>query len=220
MAYSSRQLKTHEKNYLTHDLELAAMIFALKSWQHYLYSELFEVFSGHKRLKYLFSQKDLNLRERWWMEYKEDYDFELQYHSGKTNVVTDALSWRIHTDLANLSIREWKMMEYLNEFEVCIGNNEGGVSLFALVLRPALLDRVWEAQMTDVEAFGECRWLQRLGGMCGWYFAIPREDYCINGLSGRSIKRVSSFEISGSSWEHEDVSCNNVNGISWLIALS
>lgn len=78
VAYGSRQLKTHEKNYPTHDLELAAVIFALKSWRHYLYGERFEVFSDHKSLKYLFSQKDLNLRQRRWMEYMEDYDFELQ----------------------------------------------------------------------------------------------------------------------------------------------
>ena len=62
VAYGSHQLKPHEKNYLTHDLELAAVVFALKSWRHYLYGERFEVFSDHKSLKYLFSQKDLNLR--------------------------------------------------------------------------------------------------------------------------------------------------------------
>ena len=64
VAYGSRQLKTHERNFPTHDLELAAVIFALKIWRHYLYSEKFEVFSDHKSLKYLFTQKDLNLRQR------------------------------------------------------------------------------------------------------------------------------------------------------------
>lgn len=77
VAYDSRQLKTHEKNYPTHDLELATVIFALKNLRHYLYSKKFEVFSYHKSLKYLFSQKDLNLRQRWWMEFMEDYDFEM-----------------------------------------------------------------------------------------------------------------------------------------------
>ena len=76
VAYGSRQLKPHEGNYPTHDLELAAVIFALKSWRHYLYGEKFEVFSDHKSLKYLFTQKDLNLRQRRWMEYMEDYDFD------------------------------------------------------------------------------------------------------------------------------------------------
>ncbi|XP_057479179.1 uncharacterized protein LOC130766528 [Actinidia eriantha] len=91
IAYGSRQLKTHEQNYPTHDLELAAVIFALKSWRHYLYGERFEVFSDHKSLKYLFTQKDLNLRQRRWMEYMEDYDFDLQYHPGKANGIQSAL---------------------------------------------------------------------------------------------------------------------------------
>ena len=75
VAYGSRQLKIHEKNYPTHDLELAAVVFALKIWRHYLYGERFEVFSDHKSLKYLFTQKDLNLRQRRWMELLKDYDF-------------------------------------------------------------------------------------------------------------------------------------------------
>jgi len=92
VAYASRQLKVHEKNYLTHDLELAAIVFALKSWRHYLYGSQFWVFSDHKSLKYLFDQKELNMRHRRWMEYLKDYDFELFYHLGKANVVVDALS--------------------------------------------------------------------------------------------------------------------------------
>ena len=72
VAYGSRQLKTHKKNYPTRDLELAIVVFALKSWRHYLYGEKFEVFSDHKSLKYIFSQKDLNLRQRCWMELLED----------------------------------------------------------------------------------------------------------------------------------------------------
>ena len=76
VAYGSRQLKIHKKNYLTHDLEVAAVIFALKIWRHYLYGQRFEVFSDHKSLKYLFTQRDLNLRQRRWMEFIEDYDFE------------------------------------------------------------------------------------------------------------------------------------------------
>ena len=103
IAYGSRQLKTHEQNYPTHDLELAAVIFALKSWRHYLYGERFEVFSDHKSLKYLFTQKDLNLRQRRWME---DYDFDLQYHPRKANVVADALSRKSLSTLASISIHE------------------------------------------------------------------------------------------------------------------
>ena len=77
VAYVSRQLKNHKQNYPTHDLELAAIVFALKLWRHYLYGENFEVFSDHKSLKYIFSQKDLNARKRRWMETLEDFNFTL-----------------------------------------------------------------------------------------------------------------------------------------------
>ena len=83
IAYGSRQLKLHEQNYLTHDLELAVIVFALKIWSHYLYGEQFEVFSDHKNLKYIFIQRDLNMRQRRWMEYLENYDFTLHYHPGR-----------------------------------------------------------------------------------------------------------------------------------------
>ena len=104
VAYGSRQLKTHEQNYPTHDLELAAIVFALKIWRCYLYGEQFEVFSDHQSLKYLFTQKELNLRQRRWMEFLEDYDFTLQYHPGKANVVVDALSRKTHGLVASLKI--------------------------------------------------------------------------------------------------------------------
>ena len=75
VAYGSRQLKNHEWNYPMHDMELAAIVFALKIWRHYLYGEQFEVYSDHKSLKYIFTQRDLNMRQHRWMEYLEDYDF-------------------------------------------------------------------------------------------------------------------------------------------------
>ena len=92
VAYGSHQLKNHELNYPTHDMELAVVVFALKIWCHYLYGEEFEVYSDHKSLKYIFTQRDLNMRQRRWMEFLEDYDFTLHYHPGKANVVADALS--------------------------------------------------------------------------------------------------------------------------------
>ena len=70
VAYASRQLKQHERNYLAHDLEVAAVVFALKTWRHYLYGEKFEVYSDHKSLKYIFTQKDLNSRQRRWIHWK------------------------------------------------------------------------------------------------------------------------------------------------------
>jgi hypothetical protein len=92
VAYASRQLKPHEENYPTHDLELAAIIFALKIWRHHLHGVQFELFSNHKSLKYLFDQRELNMRQRRWMKYLKDFDFSLNYQPGKANVVADALS--------------------------------------------------------------------------------------------------------------------------------
>ena len=106
VAYGSRQLKNHEQNYLTHDMELAAVVFALKIWRHYLYGEEFEVYSYHKSLKYIFTQRDLNMRQRRWMEFLEDYEFTLHYHPGKANVVADALSRKSRGVLASIASRE------------------------------------------------------------------------------------------------------------------
>src|SRR5688572_31137563 len=92
IAYASRQLKTHEKNYPTHDLELAAVVFALKIWRHYLYGVHVDVFTDQKSLQYVFTQKDLNLRQMRWLELLKDYDISVLYHPGKANVVADALS--------------------------------------------------------------------------------------------------------------------------------
>ena len=104
VAYGSRQLKNHEQNYPTHDMELAAVVFALKIWRHYLYGEQFEVFSDYKSLKYIFTRRDLNMRQRRWMEFLEDYDFPLHYHLGKANVVADALNRKSRGVLATLSL--------------------------------------------------------------------------------------------------------------------
>jgi len=77
VAYTSRQLKVDEKNYPTHDLDLAAVVFALKIWRHYLYGYKFEVFNDRKSLKYLFDQKELYMRQMRWLEFLKDYDFQL-----------------------------------------------------------------------------------------------------------------------------------------------
>ncbi|WMV60292.1 hypothetical protein MTR67_053677 [Solanum verrucosum] len=92
IAYASRQLKVHEKNYPTHDLELAAVVFALKIWRHYLYGVHVDIFTDHKSLQYVLTQKELNLRQRRWLELLKDYDLSILYHPGKANVVADSLS--------------------------------------------------------------------------------------------------------------------------------
>ncbi|GJS82505.1 putative reverse transcriptase domain-containing protein [Tanacetum coccineum] len=92
IAYASRQLKIHEKNYTTHDLELGSVVFALKIWRHYLYGTRCTVFTDHKSLQHILDQKELNMRQRRWLELLSDYDCDIRYHSGKANVVADALS--------------------------------------------------------------------------------------------------------------------------------
>ena len=92
IAYASRQLKIHEKNYTTHDLELGAVIFALKIWRHYLYGTRCTIYTDHKSLQHIFDQKELNMRQRRWVELLNDYDCEIKYQPGKANVVADALS--------------------------------------------------------------------------------------------------------------------------------
>ncbi|GJT56053.1 putative reverse transcriptase domain-containing protein [Tanacetum coccineum] len=92
IAYASRQLKVHEKNYTTHDLELGSVVFALKIWRHYLYGTICTVFTDHKSLQHILDQKELNMRQRHWLELLSDYDCDIRYHPGKANVVADALS--------------------------------------------------------------------------------------------------------------------------------
>nr|GEZ51580.1 putative reverse transcriptase domain-containing protein [Tanacetum cinerariifolium] len=92
IAYASCQLIVHEKNYTTHDLELGAVVFALKIWRHYLYDTKCVVFTDHKSLQHILDQKELNMRQRRWLELWSNYDCEIRYHPGKANVVADALS--------------------------------------------------------------------------------------------------------------------------------
>ncbi|GJY17322.1 putative reverse transcriptase domain-containing protein [Tanacetum coccineum] len=92
IAYASRQLKIHEKNYTTHDFEHGAVVFTLKIWRHYMHGTKCMVFIDHKSLQHILNQKKLNMRQRRWLELLIDYDFDIRYHSGKANVVADALS--------------------------------------------------------------------------------------------------------------------------------
>nr|GEY92415.1 retrotransposon protein, putative, Ty3-gypsy subclass [Tanacetum cinerariifolium] len=92
IAYASRQLKIHEKNYTTHDLELGAVVFALKIWRHYLFGTKSVIYTNHKSLQHIFSPKELNMRQRRWIKLFSDYDCKVRYYPGKTNVVAESLS--------------------------------------------------------------------------------------------------------------------------------
>ena len=110
IAYASRQLKKHEVNYPTHDLELATVVFALRIWRHCLYGVPCRIFTDHKSLQYLFSQKDLNMRQRRWIELIKDYDCTIEYHPSKANVVADALSRKPSSSLAQLKAEYLPML--------------------------------------------------------------------------------------------------------------
>ena len=107
VAYASRQLKPHEQNYPTHDLKLAAVVFALKIWRHYLYGEKCRIFTDHKSLKYLLTRKKLNLRQRRWLELFKDYYCIIDYHPRKANIVADALSRKMISALS-LKDCDWR----------------------------------------------------------------------------------------------------------------
>ncbi|GJW97747.1 putative reverse transcriptase domain-containing protein [Tanacetum coccineum] len=99
IAYASRQLKVHKKNYTTHDLELGSVVFALNIWRHYLYGTRCTVFTDHKSLQHILDQKELNMRKRRWLELLSDYDCDIRYHPGKANIVADALSRKERIEL-------------------------------------------------------------------------------------------------------------------------
>src|SRR5262249_38619393 len=102
-------------NYPTHDLEMAVVIFALKIWRHYLYSEECEIYTDHKSLQYIQQQKESNLRQRRWVELLKDYDCQILYHPGKANVVADALSRKSMGSLYHMSTQKKELVKDLNE---------------------------------------------------------------------------------------------------------
>ncbi|KAA3465687.1 DNA/RNA polymerases superfamily protein [Gossypium australe] len=135
VAYASRQLRPHEVNYPTHDLELATVVFALKIWRHYLYREKSIVYTDHKSLKYLLTQKDLNLRQCRWIELLKDYDCSIEYHPSKANVVADALSRKVVSDLRSMFAR--------------LSLYDDGSLLAELQVKPTWLEQIKEKQLED-----------------------------------------------------------------------
>ena len=115
VAYASWQLKKHEQNYPTHDLEMVAVVFALKIWRHYLYGVTCEIYTDHKSLKYIFQQRDLNFRQRRWLELLKDYDCSILYHPGKANMVADALSRKSAGSLAYISTERRPIIKELHD---------------------------------------------------------------------------------------------------------
>ncbi|KAL0561145.1 hypothetical protein IC582_001565 [Cucumis melo] len=148
VAYASRQLKSHEQNYPTHDLELAAVVFALKIWRHYLYGEKIQIFTDHKSLKYFLTQKELNMRQRRWLELVKDYDCEILYHPGKANVVADALSRKVSHSAA-LITRQAPLHRDLERAEIAVSVGAVTMQLAQLTVQPTLRQRIIDAQSND-----------------------------------------------------------------------
>jgi hypothetical protein len=142
IAYLSRQLCPHELNYPTHDLELAVVVYALKTWRHYLMGNRCEIYTDHKSLKYIFSQKDLNMRQRRWIELIKDYDLGIHYHPGKANVVADALSREPCSLNALLKTNQPALCEEFERFGLELVSHG---FLANLEVRPTLLDQIKEA---------------------------------------------------------------------------
>jgi hypothetical protein len=146
IAYASRALRPHEQNYPTHDLELAAVVHALKIWRHYLMGAHYNIYTDHKSLKYIFTQADLNMRQRRWLELIKDYDLEVHYHSGKAIVVVDALSKKAQCNCMNMDARVTTLCDELCKLNLEVVSS-GALSYISV--EPTLQEQIVMAQIGD-----------------------------------------------------------------------
>jgi hypothetical protein len=146
IAYASRALRPHGLNYPTHDLELAVVVHALKIWRHYLMGNRCNIFTDHKSLKYIFTQSELNMRQRRWLELIKHYDLEVHYHPGKANVVADALSRKDHYNHLELDPVSEPLCEEMRRLNLEVVSQG---SLYALTAESDLYDRIVTAQRDD-----------------------------------------------------------------------
>ncbi|KAK4400634.1 Retrovirus-related Pol polyprotein from transposon [Sesamum angolense] len=148
ISYASRQLRPHEINYPTHDLEVAAIVHALKIWRHYLYGDTFQIFTDHKSLKYIPTQKELNLRQRRWIELLKDYHCTIDYHPGKANIMADALSRKTVDHLASMIFCNVEYLTALRAMDVHFSVG-GDMLLATMQVKPSLKDKIRDAQEKD-----------------------------------------------------------------------
>jgi hypothetical protein len=120
VVYASRQVRKHEAHYPTHDLELAAVVHALKIWRNYLMGKRCELYMDHKRLKYIFTQSNLNLRQRRWLELIKNYDLGINYYPGKANAVADILSQRSHVSQLVVNSMPFELCEEFDKLNLRI----------------------------------------------------------------------------------------------------
>jgi hypothetical protein len=146
VAYASRQLRKHEAHYLTHDLELATVVHALKIWRHYLMGKRCELYKDHKSLKYIFTQSNLNLRQRRWLELIKDYDLGINYHPGKANVEANALSRRSHMSQLVMNSMPFELCEEFDKLNPrIIANTEA----MEIEVDSSLLQEIRRGQLED-----------------------------------------------------------------------
>jgi hypothetical protein len=146
IAYASRALRPHEQNYPTHDLELAVVVHALKMWRHYLMGTHCNIFTDHKSVKYIFTQADLNMRQRRWLELNKDYDLEVHYHPGKANVVADALSRKSQCNCVMMDSRINTLCDELSKMKIEVIPSG---ALSHISVEPTLQDQIIMAQPSD-----------------------------------------------------------------------
>jgi hypothetical protein len=146
VTYSSRQLKVHEKNYPTHDLELAVVVHALKTWRHYLYGQKCDIYTDHKSLKYIFTQSELNMRQRRWLELIKDFELEIHYHPSKANVVADALSRKSQVNMLASHPMPFEPAKEFDRLSLGFLNNTQGVTID---LEPTLEQDIRKGQKDD-----------------------------------------------------------------------
>ncbi|WVZ83319.1 hypothetical protein U9M48_030480 [Paspalum notatum var. saurae] len=146
IAYASSQLRKHEVNYPTHDLELLAVIYALKKWRHYLLGNTCHIYTDYKSLKYIFTQPELNMRQRQWLELIKDYDLEIHYYPGKANVVADALSRKAYCNFIEARPTVRVLCCEIGEIEMPMVLE---AELYNLVLEPSTKDQIIAAQKQD-----------------------------------------------------------------------
>jgi hypothetical protein len=157
VVYTSWQLRKHEVNYLTHDLELAAVVHALKIWRHYLMEKRCELYTNHKSLKYIFTQVNLNLRQRRWLELIKDYVLGINYHPVKDNVVADALSRRSHVSQLVVDSMPFELCEEFNKLNLRIIANtkviemEVGSSLLQEIRKGQVEEKIQETKRRNIK---------------------------------------------------------------------
>jgi hypothetical protein len=146
VVYASRQLRKHEVHYLTHDLELAVVVHALKIWRHYLMGKRCELYTDHKSLKYIFTQSNLNHRQRKWLEQIKDYDLGINYHPEKANVVADALSQRSHVSQLVVNSMSFELCEEFDKLNLRIIVN---IEAMEMEVGSSLLQEIRRGQQED-----------------------------------------------------------------------